>query len=78
MGRKKIIKEVIAEILPPSDIQPEPQIEPINEPIELKPSIQSVTTEESESDTDSLIVANKKRIISDKKKCINPFTPGRL
>ena len=69
MGRKKIIKEVIAEILPPSDIQPEPQIEPINEPIELKPSIQSdTTTIESESDTDSLIVANKKRVLNDKTK----------
>jgi len=69
MGRKKIIKEVIAEILPPSDIQPEPQIDVINEPIELKPSIQSdTTTVESESDTDSLIVANKKRVLSDKTK----------
>ena len=36
MGRKKIIKVVIAERLPPSDIQPEPQIEPINEPIKKK------------------------------------------
>ncbi len=82
MGRKKIIKEVIAEILPPSDIQPEPQIEPINEHIELKPTMQSDATTvsesqtrlgnciagESESDTDSLIVANKKRILSDKTK----------
>ena len=59
---------MIAEILPPSDIQPEPQIEPINEPIELKPTIQSATTEESESDTESIIVASKKRIISDKTK----------
>jgi hypothetical protein len=68
MGRKKIIKEAIAEILPSSDIQPEPQIEPINEPIELKPTTQPTTIEESESDTDSLIVANKKRILSDKTK----------
>jgi len=65
MGRKKIIKEVIAEpqLLPEPDIQPEPQIEPINKPIELKPTI-----EESESDTDSFIVATKRRILSDKTK----------
>ena len=68
MGRKKIIKEVIAEILPSSDIQPEPQIEPINEPIELKPTIEKPTIEESESDTDSFIVATKRRIFSDKTK----------
>jgi hypothetical protein len=69
MGRKKIIKEVIAEIAPEPDIQPEPQIEPINKPIELKPAIQSDnTTIESESDTESIIVASKKRIISDKTK----------
>ncbi len=57
MGRKKIIKEVIAEpqLLPEPEPQPEEQIEPVNEPIELKP------INESESDTDSLIVANKKR-----------------
>ena len=82
MGRKKIIKEIIEpqqllkdEVLTGkinfpalTDIQPEPQIEPINEPIELKPTIQSATTEESESDTESIIVASKKRIISDKTK----------
>jgi hypothetical protein len=71
MGRKKIIKEVIAEILPSSDIQPEPQIEPINEPIELKPikePLQLINPDDMDSDTDSLIVANKKRILSDKTK----------
>ena len=71
MGRKKIIKEVIAEpqLLPEPDIQPEPQIEPINKPIELKPTIQSDnTTIESESDTESIIVASKRRILSDKTK----------
>ncbi len=58
MGRKKIIKEVIAEpqLLPEPEPEPEPeeQIEPVNEPIELNP------IEEPESDTDSLIVTNKK------------------
>ncbi len=40
MGRKKIIKEVIEpQLLPPSDIRPEQEIEPINEPIELKPTM---------------------------------------
>ena len=34
--------------------EPEEQIEPVNEPIELKP------INEPESDTDSLIVANEK------------------
>ena len=70
MGRKKIIKRVIEpQLLPEPDIQPEPQIEPINEPIELKSTMQSdATTAEEESDTDSLIVANKKRILSDKTK----------
>ena len=63
MGRKKIIKEVIEpQLLPEPEPQPEEQIEPVNEPIELKP------IEEPESDTDSLIVANKKRILSDKTK----------
>ena len=64
MGRKKIIKEVIAEILPEPEPEPEEQIEPVNEPIELKP----INQPEPESDTDSLIVANKKRILSDKTK----------
>ena len=69
MGRKKIVKEVIAEIAPEPDIQPEPQIKRINKPIELKPTIQSDnTTIESDSDTESIIVASKKRIISDKTK----------
>ncbi len=70
MGRKKIIKEVIEpQLLPEPDIQPEPQIEHINKHIELKPTMQSdATTAEEESDTDSLIVANKKRILSDKTK----------
>jgi hypothetical protein len=63
MGRKKIIKEVIEpQLLPEPEPEPEEQIEPVNEPIELKP------IEEPESDTDSLIVANKKRILSDKTK----------
>ena len=61
MGRKKIIKEVIAEIAPEPDIQPEPQIEPVKEEPQL-------LNNEIESDTDSLIVANKKRILSDKTK----------
>jgi hypothetical protein len=57
MGRKKIIKEVIEpQLLPEPEPQPEEQIEPVNEPIELKPI-------EEESDTDSLIVANKKKDI---------------
>ena len=66
MGRKKIIKEVITEpqLLPQPDIQPEPQIEPVKavEPLQL------INPDEIESDTDSLIVANKKRILSDKTK----------
>ena len=53
MGRKKIIKEVIEPQLLPAT-EPEEQIEPVNEPIELKP------INEPKSDTDSLIVANKK------------------
>jgi len=61
MGRKKIIKEVIAEIAPEPDIQPEPQIEPVKEEPQL-------LNNEIESDTDSLIVANKRRILSDKTK----------
>jgi hypothetical protein len=71
MGRKKIIKEVIAEIAPAPEPQPqpEPHKEPINEPIELKPTIQSdATTIESESDTESIIVASKRKILSDKTK----------
>ena len=60
MGRKKIKKEVIAEIAPASEQTPEPQIEPIKEEPQL--------LNEIESDTDSLIVANKKRILSDKTK----------
>ena len=36
MGRKKIIKEVIEPQLLPAP-EPEEQIEPVNEPIELKP-----------------------------------------
>ena len=60
MGRKKIIKEVIAEIAPAPEPTPEPQIEPIKEEPQL--------LKEEESDTDSLIVANKKRILSDKTK----------
>ena len=62
-GKKKIIKEVIAEpqLLPEPDIQPEPQIEPVKEEPKL-------LNNEIESDTDSLIVANKKRILSDKTK----------
>ena len=63
MGRKKIIKEVIEPQLSPAP-EPEEQIEPVNEPIELKP----MNEPEPESDTDSLIVANKKRILSDKTK----------
>ena len=57
MGRKKIIKEVIAEpqILPQQERTPEPQIEPIKEEPQL--------LKEEESDTDSLIVANKKKDI---------------
>ncbi len=62
MWRKKIIKEVIEpQLLPEPEPEPEEQIEPVNEPIELKPI-------EEESDTDSLFVANKKRILSDKTK----------
>jgi len=66
MGSKKIIKEVItdAQLLPQPDIQPEPQIEPIK-PVE---PLQLINPDEIESDTDSLIVANKKRILSDKTK----------
>ena len=62
MGRKKIIKEVIAEpqLLPEPDIQPEPQIEPVKEEPQL--------LKEDESDTDSFIVATKRRILSDKTK----------
>jgi len=62
MGRKKIIKEVIAEpqILPQQEPTPEPHIEPVKEEPQL--------LNEIESDTDSLIVANEKRILSDKTK----------
>ena len=60
MGRKKIIKEVIAEIAPAQEPTPEPHIEPVKEEPQL--------LNEIESDTDSLIVANKKRILSDKTK----------
>ena len=77
MGRKKIIiKEVIEpQLLLKDDVligkinfptvtepEPEEQIEPVNEPIELKP------INEPESDTDSLIVANKKGILVIKQK----------
>ena len=70
MWRKKIIKEVIElQLLPAPEPEPEPeeQIEPVNEPIELKPIESESQTRlgnyiagEPESDTDSLIVANKK------------------
>ena len=70
MGRKKINKEVIVEpqILPAADPEPEieshPSIIEIEQPIKL----QLTNPEHMDSDTDTLIVASKRRSLTDKTK----------
>ena len=72
MGRKKINKEVIVEpqTMPSIDIDKEPEIEshPTITEIEQPIKLQLINPEHIDSDTDTLIVANKRRSLTDKTK----------
>ena len=70
MGRKKILKEVIIEpqLLPAPDPEPEKESHPTIIEIEQPIKLQLVNPEHMDSDTGTLIVANKRRSLTDKTK----------
>lgn len=70
MGRKKINKEVIVEpqLLPAADPEPEIESHPTIIEIEQPIKLQLINPEHMDSDTDTLIVANKRRSLTDKTK----------
>ena len=74
MGRKKILKEikndiiVEPQILPVPDPEPEIESHPTITEIEQPIKLQWINPEHIDSDTDTLIVANKRRSLTDKTK----------
>ena len=74
MGRKKILKEikndiiVEPQILPAADPEPEIESHPTIIEIEQPIKLQLINPEHIDSDTDTLIVANKRRSLTDKTK----------